>query len=185
MKVCSKCGEAKALTEFYSKMAQCKACKRAAQTAYRRANVETVRDSRARYYEANREKIRADYAEWYAANTEYNRERHAAYRAEHAEQIAEYQAQWWRDNPDKMHAAFHKRRARKASVDHEPYSRSEIFARWDSICCYCDEPATALDHVTPIVNGGADAARNLVPACKRCNSSKGAKSLADWAETFA
>ncbi|MFI2242396.1 HNH endonuclease [Streptomyces chrestomyceticus] len=62
--------------------------------------------------------------------------------------------------------------------------RDEFFARWSGRCCYCDEPAEHIDHVTPISAGGIDAPSNLVPACSRCNYSKGALSLAEWATNF-
>lgn len=65
-----------------------------------------------------------------------------------------------------------------------PYKRSDIFARWDGACCYCDAPAEHLDHVKPISRGGADVARNIVPACADCNLSKGARSLADWVASW-
>lgn len=38
-----------------------------------------------------------------------------------------------------------------------------------------------LDHVEPLCWGGAHHADNLVPACMRCNRSKGGAGLADWA----
>ncbi len=44
----------------------------------------------------------------------------------------------------------------------------------DTDCCaYCGGPYEALDHFVPIVSGGGTIAGNCVPACKRCNSSKG------------
>jgi 5-methylcytosine-specific restriction endonuclease McrA len=60
--------------------------------------------------------------------------------------------------------------------------RSAILARWRYVCCYCwAAGANHLDHVTPLKLGGADAERNIVPACADCNLRKGALSLADWA----
>jgi 5-methylcytosine-specific restriction endonuclease McrA len=52
------------------------------------------------------------------------------------------------------------------------------------MCAYCDAFATHLDHVQPIAKGGADVEANIVPACAPCNLSKGAKTLAEWSETF-
>jgi 5-methylcytosine-specific restriction endonuclease McrA len=78
----------------------------------------------------------------------------------------------------------HKRRAEQYGVVHEPYSRTEILARWGNKCCYCNAWAAHLDHVHPLSKGGADAVHNIVPACERCNLSKGAKTLAEWSETF-
>lgn len=43
-------------------------------------------------------------------------------------------------------------------------------------CAYCGDPgATTMDHVLPIKRGGLHTAANVLPACKSCNSSKGAR----------
>jgi hypothetical protein len=86
--------------------------------------------------------------------------------------------------PDKRHELTHRKRAETYGVNHEPYSRTEIMARWHWRCAYCDAPAEHLDHVEPLSKGGADAERNMLPACAPCNLSKGAKTLAEWAESF-
>jgi 5-methylcytosine-specific restriction endonuclease McrA len=82
--------------------------------------------------------------------------------------------------PDKRHTLTHKRRAEAYGVEHAPYSRGEIFRRWRWLCCYCDARATHLDHVEPLSKGGSDTESNIVPACAKCNLSKGAKTLAEW-----
>lgn len=64
---------------------------------------------------------------------------------------------------------------------------SQIRARDGHKCAYCgrtEEQSGAklhLDHLTPKSEGGQDVASNLVLACRRCNSSRQALSLADWA----
>lgn len=50
-------------------------------------------------------------------------------------------------------------------------------------CAYCGKTATGFDHIVPRSKGGTDDPDNLIPCCKRCNSSKGAKSLADFLNT--
>ncbi|MFF1597710.1 HNH endonuclease [Streptomyces mirabilis] len=57
-------------------------------------------------------------------------------------------------------------------------------ARWQRSCAYCNGVATHLDHVVPLARGGEDVEANIVPACAPCNLSKGAKTLAEWSETF-
>jgi 5-methylcytosine-specific restriction endonuclease McrA len=45
------------------------------------------------------------------------------------------------------------------------------------VCYYCGGEASQVDHVIPIASGGDPMSLdNLVPACKRCNLSKGKKS---------
>lgn len=112
------------------------------------------------------------------------REAAAKWYAENRERARESVAKWRADNPEKVASGRSRRRARKAAVPHEPYSRSDIFAAYGGTCAYCDAPAEHLDHVVAISRGGADAAHNLLPACAPCNLAKGARSLAEWAGTF-
>ena len=48
-------------------------------------------------------------------------------------------------------------------------------------CIYCNLLANSVDHIIPQHHGGTDELLNLVPSCKRCNSSKGKKDLNDYA----
>jgi len=50
-------------------------------------------------------------------------------------------------------------------------------------CIYCGDPADTIDHLIPRLANGPESADNLVPACKTCNSSKGARDLFAWAAT--
>jgi 5-methylcytosine-specific restriction endonuclease McrA len=77
---------------------------------------------------------------------------------------------------------MHARRARKAGAE---VAGPVPFAVYRQIraagpCVYCDAPATTADHVRPLTQGGHEAEYNLVPACKPCNSSKGARLLSEW-----
>lgn len=87
-------------------------------------------------------------------------------------------------SPDERHRLTHKRRAEEYGVTHQAYSRAEVFKRWGHRCAYCNAPASHMDHVHPLSKGGNDVESNVVPACQHCNLSKGAKTLAEWAETF-
>lgn len=44
-------------------------------------------------------------------------------------------------------------------------------------CSYCSGKAEVRDHIVPVAQGGTDSWDNLTPACQRCNSEKGDKSL--------
>lgn len=49
-------------------------------------------------------------------------------------------------------------------------------------CVYCGGEAQTADHVIARASGGRDDPDNLVPACRACNGSKGARSLIAWVE---
>lgn len=48
-------------------------------------------------------------------------------------------------------------------------------------CFYCGaQDRLSADHLVPRSRGGSDSGENLVWACRRCNSSKGAKDFLEW-----
>lgn len=57
----------------------------------------------------------------------------------------------------------------------------EVIAKHGARCFYCGSSVDlTLDHVLPRIQGGSDEARNLVPACRRCNSAKGGRTPEEW-----
>jgi 5-methylcytosine-specific restriction endonuclease McrA len=64
-----------------------------------------------------------------------------------------------------------------------PEKRQALYKRDSFTCVYCGKKMRqgskllTIDHVQPQQLGGTNAARNLVTACKNCNSSKQNKSL--------
>ena len=55
--------------------------------------------------------------------------------------------------------------------------RREFLA--DAVCHWCRRAkATELDHIIELDRGGTNDPDNLVPACKKCNSRRGAEYLA-------
>lgn len=59
-----------------------------------------------------------------------------------------------------------------------------IVAAWGNQCAYCcvsgDDESLHMDHVIPVAAGGRTDTRNIVPACKRCNTSKLNRDPEDW-----
>lgn len=45
-------------------------------------------------------------------------------------------------------------------------------------CAYCGRPATEVDHIVPVSQGGTNTIHNLAPACTACNRRKGARTAA-------
>ena len=86
-------------------------------------------------------------------------------------------AQRWRlANPWKVMAQLHRRRARRrnAKGSHTGAQILGRFAYYGFLCWVCQAaPATCVDHVFALCNGGTNFAGNLRPACAHCNSAKG------------
>lgn len=67
--------------------------------------------------------------------------------------------------------------------------RLAIYMRDDFKCLYCRRKLTnttspfdlTLDHLVPRAQGGTHDIKNLVTACRSCNSRKGARSWLKWA----
>jgi hypothetical protein len=69
-------------------------------------------------------------------------------------------------------------------------TRLAIYLRDGLACAYCghsveDGAALTLDHVKPHSKGGSNDAANLVTCCKKCNSSRGNRSVAGFARAVA
>ena len=63
--------------------------------------------------------------------------------------------------------------------------RQSIKEAWCNCCAYCgnppiDDASLTLDHVKPRAKGGEDRPSNCIPACKKCNHSKGSQEWAEW-----
>lgn len=69
-----------------------------------------------------------------------------------------------------------------------PSERQQILAKNNGRCWWCNVELEygyddknrnprwfTVDHVVALANGGAHSIENAVPACRRCNSSKGAR----------
>jgi len=61
-----------------------------------------------------------------------------------------------------------------------PYSKKNVLIRDRHVCQYCGQADSAMtiDHVIPQCKGGENSWENTVACCKRCNTTKGDKSLA-------
>ena len=78
-------------------------------------------------------------------------------------------------------ALKHRNRLRKGVGGMSPIGVRDERRKFEGKCIYCGVVATSVDHLIPRLVGGPDSADNLVAACRRCNSSKGARDLFDWA----
>jgi 5-methylcytosine-specific restriction endonuclease McrA len=131
--------------------------------AYQALNrVRLIENSR-KWRESNRDHHRELSIEWYRANRERS---WAASRA------------WAKANPRALALREHRRRARKRGTQVHPIKASSVLEKinyWGGACWMCSKQADTIDHVKPLAAGGYHMLANLRPACRSCNSSKGAK----------
>lgn len=192
-KQCSVCGLIFPLADFpvrkdtaSGRRSACQTCHRARSNeyskTYRKWNPEKVREyarqyrennqdrERARYRrydEAHREKRRAAMASARATNPEYQRALRKAWREDNLEVVRERCRRYW----------HYRRTGSDPSVLVDAYAERLL----ELPCDYCGATENiSIDHVVPISRGGKHVIENIVPACRTCNSSKGAKLLDEW-----
>lgn len=204
-KPCGGCGEN--FTPRSASHARCDGCsaakKKAYNLAYRAANRERLIEAdRTRYtkeqiqaktklyLERHADVIKERKKAYYAKNRDRIIAKEAARYVEQAERIKQVQRAWRDANPDALRARSLRRRARKAGVPTEKYLPAEIFERDGWTCQICFEalnveaawPASdfpSIDHIVPLMHGGADVRENLQAAHLGCNLRKGRKVMAD------
>ena len=94
----------------------------------------------------------------------------------------------WAQTPRAL-ASHRQRQAARRTAEHALASTytleewQETLKWFKDRCAYCGLLSDNLeqDHVIPVSAGGAYVVENMVPACRRCNSSKSALTLEDWA----
>lgn len=104
------------------------------------------------------------------------------YRANPAE-VTRKLREWARANPDKYKvqcsrlAARRRQRLKEIPADLTGEQWAAIVEHHGGRCAYCGTrpEVITVDHVIPISKGGAHTAANVVPACRSCNSRKGAR----------
>lgn len=80
-------------------------------------------------------------------------------------------------NPHAIRARNHGRARGVEAIPPEAALVAEIF---DDRCAYCGGPRETWDHIIPVSKGGVTEPGNIVPACRRCNSSKRDSDLCAW-----
>lgn len=203
MKTCLHCGVAKDTGAFYAKASGvdswCKECRRADTRAYYLANkaecdrkrVERARNNRVaenlrkrEWAKANPVVTRSARLVWADKNKSKDAARRAKYQRDHKEQGAAKSARWRKKHPEKKRAldtvrAARRRAARGAGVRAQEWL--DIKHAQCGVCAYCSRPARlTMDHIEPLVSGGAHEPGNITAVCRSCNSSKNDTPLLVW-----
>lgn len=201
-KVCSQC-KIELTVDNFSKNGRnglrtdCKECLK----QYYQNNKESIAARIKQYHKDNKE-ARAEYKKQYIQD---NKETIAKQRKQYAQDnkvaIAKQQKQYQRDNKKiltkkkKQYAQEHlqeayirnnNRKAKKlllpATLTIEQWEN--IKRHFDNACCYCGkELPLAQEHFLALSMGGCYTHNNIIPACKKCNSSKHDRDFFVWYST--
>jgi 5-methylcytosine-specific restriction endonuclease McrA len=162
--------ESKRYKEYYSKNSEHII---ASAIAWKKSNPEKARATYQAWFESNPEKSRAASRSWRKNNPDKVRELYVNWVASNQERVRELRKRWHTEHPE--YRRFRHKVTSNSSFTFDQWL--ELLVEFNHQCAYCgrsDVPLT-MDHRVAIVNGGHHTKDNIVPACRPCNSRKGAK----------
>lgn len=174
IKVCTKCGDPKPTSDYYSGKQPCKECTKKRRRERYAADSKRGLEINARYVARNPEKIRAYKARWHMENAELVRQR---------------ARDWAASNPERQKAnlarSFARRRALERSVPgtFDAESMRQMYEDQDGLCAYCEVPLHGrfhVEHMVPLSRGGSNYWHNVALACPECNATKGNKTVKEF-----
>ena len=199
-KFCPKCQTEKSVSQFYMArgkyVSSCKECQLLQRKQYYIDNKETVKVKQAAYQKAhlteqyvhnqawrkrNVEKVREAGRRQYAENIEHRRAVKNAWKLQNPEAIKSALERYRLNHLPKMAEKSHKRRAKLRGNGVFQVTEKELIRLYASPCAYCGTMENVtIDHIIPVARGGRHSIGNLQPLCLSCNSSKNAKTMAEW-----
>ncbi len=163
--------------------------------AWTAANPDKIRAASSKHrsteaYRAKRRSERPKYADQdraYRARPEAKvliRNAGRRYDANNKEKRTAWKREWRRRNPETVAAIQAKHRALRRNAEGS-FSKAEwklLLWLFQYRCAYCLEIPEKLepDHIIPVSRGGSNWIENIVPACRRCNASKGNRWVPQW-----
>lgn len=174
LKQCHTCCVVKDIDEFYKhpetrdgKHSNCKSC------MYRRS-----RKWFAENPERGRELILEAKRRAYIANPELFKQRAKRWQENNPSARRAHRAAWSKRNPQAERERRRRRQALKLGSSVTFLTTGDLEAKaayWGHKCWMCGADADTMDHVKPLRAGGPHILANLRPACRPCNSRKGAR----------
>ena len=188
---CVKCGSSERFKPKPGRrVGQCKVC----HARYCALNREAIKEQKAGHYAENREMGIAKAAKWHSENRERsiaskarwyikNQERIKAerveYRLENLEAVRASNIKYKKENPAKANALSAKRRARKRNAKGSISAKEwvALVEYYGGLCLKCGAAEATMDHIIPLSCGGDHSIDNVQPLCRKCNSTKGTKTV--------
>lgn len=138
--------------------------------AYAIRNKDKIKKYMTNYWQKNRNSLTVKTKEWY----ENNKSR-----------VLKLHYDWRRNNPEKQRNMITTQRARRrgwrgnATVSVREWK--DLLFIHGGRCAYCGATKNIQqDHIVPLSKGGEHNIKNILPACRSCNSSKNNKNLCNW-----
>jgi len=150
---------------------------------YYQENRETLLENTAIYYQENVEKIKQYHKELHHSNKQRENERSKHYYQKNKENFLLKQKRRFLEKPEVYKMYAQKRRALKESLPATLTEQEWTYLKetFNNKCAYCGEASDlAQDHFVPLSKGGPYTIENIIPACKRCNSSKRNSDFSEW-----
>lgn len=119
----------------------------------------------------------------YARNSEKRSAKQRAWRAKNPDKAKAIDRAWREKNREYIRETKVQRKLAMKVGDQHPcdHQRAEVLRSNHGLCAYCNtRPATELDHMVSLSQGGLDRLDNLMPSCRWCNVSKGKLPLLIW-----
>jgi 5-methylcytosine-specific restriction endonuclease McrA len=184
-KTCSKCGEIKAITEFYTTHNKywCKLCVNSYNREHYAKNADKIKAQHLDYYSDKREYINARQQTYYANHAEEVKAREARYKIEHADKVKARELKYRQSNPDRVRAS-QKRKFKKRIANDPDFVKSriarlgiitlkpELMLRDNNACVLCSSSCNLhCHHIVPVMEDAQLLLEpsNLVILCKTCH----------------
>lgn len=187
LKRCSTCRESKPAEQFARNRCMrdgranvCKACMKGYQSKNYQGNRQEVLAKAGAYYAANRTQVRARHRLYGATHQAETKARNDSWRARHPGRKTALANARRAVDPTKSRAAVSAYHAKKRGAQVSDFTAVEWQAMksdYQNRCAYCGKSGLLLeqDHVKPLSRGGDHTASNIVPACRKCNAFKRAR----------
>lgn len=181
---CASCQKLHLLTDRRENYAKNPEKYRERANANNQANPERNRAKAAAWAKANPIRHKAQAAKWKMLNQDRARALVARWHAAHPDRVKELSRAFSARHPEASALNKQRRRARLIDACSPGVSRidwAQICEQYQNRCAYCFAATKpTIDHFVPIARGGKDEPSNVLPACARCNQSKGARSFIVW-----